>query len=100
MGFHSYPGALGKSHTYTTIHFSSVESLQHKYKDFVTMVKSTNCIMIVAWVKRSKEIAGLIEIMNGVRKVASKHLIINIKKKKKYPATIKHDNNEEYCNKL
>ena len=85
MGFHSYPGALAASHTYTTIQFSSVESLQHKYRDFVTMVKSTNCIMIVAWVKRSKEIAGLIEIMNGVRKVASKHLIINIQKQKKIP---------------
>ena len=40
-------------------------------------MKSANCIKIFAWVKRSYEVAGLMEIMIKLRKVALKRLIVN-----------------------
>ena len=43
-------------------------------------MKSANCIKIVAWVKRSYEVAGLMDIMNKLRKVALKNLIVNVQK--------------------
>ena len=65
-----------------TILFSSTEALHaFRYdKNFVTIVKSANCIKIFAWVKTSYEVAGLMEIMNKLRKVALKNLIVNVKK--------------------
>ena len=71
MGFHFNPGS-------TTIHFSSLDSLQHNDRNFGKTMKYSNCIKIYAWVKKSNEIAGLMYIMNELRKVASKHLVVNI----------------------
>ena len=46
----------------------------------MAIVKHANCIKILAWVKRSYEVAGLMDIMNKLRKVALKNLIVNVKK--------------------
>ena len=65
------------------IKFSSVDSLlqEARYdKAFATMVESLTCIKLFARVRESIEIALLMDFMNGLRKVSSKHLVVKSKK--------------------
>ena len=64
------------------VKFSSVDSLQEAKDDkaFATIVGSVNCIKLFARVKESNEIAVLMDFMNRLRKVASKHLVIQFQK--------------------
>ena len=65
------------------IRFSSVDSLQEAKADkaFVTIVvESVNCIKLFSRVKESNEIAVLMDFLNGLRKVASKHLVVQFQK--------------------
>ena len=49
-------------------------------KAFATMVESLTCIKMFAMVRESIEIALLMDFMNGLRKVSSKHLVVRSKK--------------------
>ena len=64
------------------IRFSSVDSLQEAKADkaFVTIVEYVNCIKLFSRVKESNEIAVLMDFLNGLRKVASKHLVVQFQK--------------------
>ena len=64
------------------IRFSTVDSLQEVKHDntFATLGESLKCIKIHARVRENTEIAVLVDFMNGLRKIASKHLVVNILK--------------------
>ena len=59
------------------IRFSTVDSLQEVKHDntFATLGESLKCIKIHARVRENTEIAVLVDFMNGLRKIASKHLV-------------------------
>ena len=60
--------------------FTSVDALQEAKDNiyFSNMVGFVSCIKIIAKVRDNKDIAVLIDFMNGLRKVASKHLIVKM----------------------
>ena len=59
--------------------FTSVDTLQEAKDNIITnMVDSLTCIKLIAKVRDNNDIAVLMDFMNGLRKVASKHLIVNI----------------------
>ena len=60
--------------------FTSVDALQEAKDNiyFSNMVDSVSCIKMIAKVRDNKDIAVLMDLMNGLRKVASKHLIVKM----------------------
>ena len=62
--------------------FSNVDLLyKAKYEDtFSNIIKSQTCIKILANVKETNEILVLMEFMNTIRKVSSKHIVVKIHK--------------------
>ena len=64
------------------IRFSTIDSLKDvkHNKALATLVKSINCIKIHARVRENTNIAELMDFMNGIRKISSKHLVVNILK--------------------